>query len=99
MNRLHNIKKSLFESIKVEEILPTLGKARRKGQNGRLGVIGGSIEFTGAPYFSSMAQLCGVNILINQGGDLSYIITTPEASTPIKCYSPDLIVYPYLVQA
>ena len=32
----------------------------RKGNNGRICIIGGSEEYTGAPYYASMAALYGV---------------------------------------
>ncbi|KAF9819125.1 hypothetical protein SFRURICE_000790 [Spodoptera frugiperda] len=60
-----------------------------KGDAGKIGVIGGSIEYTGAPYFSAITSL-------KVGGDLAYVITTESAAYVIKTYSPDLIVYPYL---
>ncbi|PFH33219.1 carbohydrate kinase [Besnoitia besnoiti] len=72
-----------------EYIVPPLDFARHKGQNGRVCVVGGALEFTGAPYFSAMAAL-------QLGMDLAYVITTPEAATPIKTYSPELIVYPIM---
>jgi NAD(P)H-hydrate repair Nnr-like enzyme with NAD(P)H-hydrate dehydratase domain len=52
--------KQMVRSLKIDEIVPQMSNSRRKGQNGRLGVIGGSIEYTGAPYHSSIAQLLGV---------------------------------------
>lgn len=58
-----------------------------KGQNGRVTIIGGSEAYTGAPYFSAMASL-------RMGVDLVQVICKPKASTPIKCYSPELIVRP-----
>ncbi|EPT29323.1 carbohydrate kinase [Toxoplasma gondii ME49] len=69
--------------------IPPLDFSHHKGQNGRICVVGGALEFTGAPYFSAMAAL-------HMGMDLAYIITTPEAAGPIKTYSPELIVYPIL---
>lgn len=32
------------------------------------------------------------------GADLSHVFTTPAAAPTIKCYSPDLIVHPYLAE-
>lgn len=58
-------------------------------QAGRIGVFGGSIEFTGAPYFSSIAAL-------KVGADLSYVFTVKDAAFAIKSYSPELMVLPYL---
>jgi ATP-dependent NAD(P)H-hydrate dehydratase len=60
-----------------------------KGQSGKVGVIGGCLEYTGAPYFAAMTVL-------RLGGDLSHVFCAKSAAIPIKCYSPDLIVHPYL---
>lgn len=56
--------KQIVKSLRIEEIVPQMTNAKRKGQNGKLGVIGGSIEFTGAPFHASIAQLIGV-VMVN----------------------------------
>jgi NAD(P)H-hydrate epimerase len=56
-----------------------------KGDNGRLLVVGGSKEYTGAPALASLAAL-------SAGADLVTIICPDSAAIPIKSYSPDLIV-------
>ncbi|XP_047031456.1 ATP-dependent (S)-NAD(P)H-hydrate dehydratase-like [Helicoverpa zea] len=71
-----------------KSIIPTMAGSV-KGDAGKIGVIGGSIEYTGAPYFSAITSM-------KVGADLAYVITTESAATVIKNYSPDLIVYPYL---
>lgn len=35
-----------------KKIVPQLTDERHKGQSGRIGVFGGSMEYTGAPYFT-----------------------------------------------
>lgn len=72
-----------------KNVIPKLGKEMHKGQNGRVGVVGGSKEYSGAPYFAAMSSL-------RVGADLSYVATTSEASAIIKSYSPELIVLPIL---
>ena len=57
-----------------------------KGQNGKVGVVGGSKEYTGAPYYVGAASL-------KAGADISHIFCTEGASIPIKSYSPELIVH------
>lgn len=37
---------------RAKRVVPVLTNDRHKGQCGRIGVFGGSIEYTGAPYFS-----------------------------------------------
>ncbi|XP_023014234.2 NAD(P)HX dehydratase isoform X1 [Leptinotarsa decemlineata] len=70
-------------------LAPPLTRDRHKGQAGRIGIFGGSIEYTGAPYFSSISAL-------KVGADLSYVFCNKEAATVIKSYSPELIVLPVL---
>lgn len=73
----------------LKEILPKLDKFKHKGMNGRIGVVGGCYEYTGAPYYSAISMLKG-------GGDLAHIFCTESAAIPIKSYSPEIIVHPYL---
>jgi hypothetical protein len=56
---------------------------------GRIGVVGGSVEYTGAPYFSAAASL-------KTGADLVSIYCEASAAPVLKAYSPDLIVHPVL---
>lgn len=74
---------------RVRRILPDLDGNHHKGQHGRIGVIGGSEEYTGAPFFAGISAL-------RVGADLVHIFCAKEAAQPIKSYSPDLIVHPLL---
>lgn len=56
-----------------------------KGARGKIAQIGGSPNFSGAPYFSSQSSL-------EAGADLAYVYCHPAAVVPLKCYSPDLMV-------
>ncbi|KAH0786264.1 ATP-dependent (S)-NAD(P)H-hydrate dehydratase isoform X2 [Histomonas meleagridis] len=69
--------------------LPPLSSSRYKGQAGKIAIIGGCFEYTGAPYFAGAAVL-------RFGGDLSHIFCAKSAATPIKSYAPEQIVHPYL---
>ncbi|KAG9238250.1 Ribokinase-like protein [Amylocarpus encephaloides] len=62
------------------------------GQMGRIAVIGGSEDYTGAPYFSAMASA-------KLGADMSHIICEPLAAQVIKTYSPNLMVHPLMRQS
>lgn len=73
----------------VKSIVPPLTHKKHKGQDGRIGVIGGCQEYTGAPYFAAISAL-------KVGADLSHVFCTKDASTVIKSYSPELIVHPVL---
>ena len=44
-------------------LIPNLTKNRSKGDNCKLGVIGGNENYTGAPYFCSMAAFHSVILL------------------------------------
>ena len=69
--------------------VPPLHPARYKGQAGRVAIIGGCAEYTGAPFFAAMAAL-------RTGADLAHVFCTPGAAPVIKSYAPDLIVHPAL---
>lgn len=73
----------------VARLVPDLAPAKYKGQAGKIAVVGGCREYTGAPFFAAMAAL-------KIGADLSHVFCTDGAATVIKCYSPELIVHPYL---
>ncbi|XP_029460561.1 ATP-dependent (S)-NAD(P)H-hydrate dehydratase isoform X2 [Rhinatrema bivittatum] len=73
----------------VRNVIPPLTAKKHKGQDGRIGVIGGCQEYTGAPYFAAISAL-------KVGADLSHVFCTKDAAAAIKSYSPELIVHPVL---
>lgn len=73
----------------VCSVIPPLCSERHKGQAGRVGIVGGSAEYTGAPYFAAMTAL-------RTGADMAHVFCSPSAATAIKAYSPELIVHPTL---
>lgn len=74
-----------------KKVIPPLLFDAHKGEAGRIGVVGGSEEYTGAPIFASMAAF-------RTGADLVHVFCTSSAAIPIKSFSPDLIVHPILVR-
>ncbi|TVU25814.1 hypothetical protein EJB05_28324 [Eragrostis curvula] len=76
----------------IRRITPPLDRARHKGQAGKIAVIGGCREYTGAPYFAAISAL-------KVGADLSHVFCTKDAATVIKSYSPELIVHPILEES
>ncbi|KAL2019796.1 hypothetical protein VTK56DRAFT_9147 [Thermocarpiscus australiensis] len=74
---------------RVRQMIPPMLEKFHKGQLGRVAVIGGSEDYTGAPYFSAMASA-------RLGCDMSHVICTPSAATVIKSYSPNLMVHPLM---
>ncbi|KAL3056406.1 hypothetical protein OYC64_018986 [Pagothenia borchgrevinki] len=73
----------------VKSIVPPLTSKKHKGQDGRIGIIGGCQDYTGAPYFAAISAL-------KVGADLSHVFCTKDAATVIKSFSPELIVHPVL---
>ncbi|XP_020254717.1 ATP-dependent (S)-NAD(P)H-hydrate dehydratase isoform X1 [Asparagus officinalis] len=76
----------------IRKITPVLDPRRHKGQAGKIAVIGGCREYTGAPYFAAISAL-------KIGADLSHVFCTKDASPVIKGYSPELIVHPVLEES
>lgn len=58
-----------------------------KGENGVVGIVGGSRIFHGAPYFSSIAAL-------RTGADLTYLAVPNLIATPLRSLAPELIIFP-----
>lgn len=81
------IPRAILDQIK--HLIPPLNGSLHKGQSGRVGVLGGALDYTGAPFFAAMSAL-------RIGADLSHVICSPTAAGAIKAYSPDLIVHPIL---
>ncbi|KAJ3160188.1 hypothetical protein HDU86_001024 [Geranomyces michiganensis] len=73
----------------VKKIIPPLSGALHKGQAGRIGVVGGSEDYTGAPYFAAISAL-------KIGADLCHVFCERNAGVVVKSYSPELMVHPYL---
>ncbi|KAH8833265.1 Ribokinase-like protein [Flagelloscypha sp. PMI_526] len=79
------------ESLKlqIKKLIPPLNGTLHKGQSGRVAVLGGAQDYSGAPFFAAIAAQ-------RVGADLSHVICSPTAAGSIKSYSPDLIVHPIL---
>ncbi len=68
--------------------LKNRGSWSKKGDNGRILVIGGDEKYSGAPALAAMAA-------IQSGVDLVSILTPQKISSAIRSYSPEFIVYDY----
>ncbi|KAJ5569767.1 YjeF C-terminal domain carbohydrate kinase-like protein [Penicillium hispanicum] len=77
---------------KVRKIVPPMLEKFHKGQLGRVAVIGGCADYTGAPYFSAIASA-------KLGCDMSHVLCERSAAPVIKGYSPNLMVHPLLPSA
>ncbi|XP_054430373.1 ATP-dependent (S)-NAD(P)H-hydrate dehydratase isoform X2 [Pteronotus mesoamericanus] len=89
LHKAHSIKDMDNTFQLVRNIIPPLATKKHKGQDGRIGIVGGCQEYTGAPYFAAISAL-------KVGADLSHVFCTREAAPVIKSYSPELIVHPVL---
>nr|KAF6460749.1 NAD(P)HX dehydratase [Molossus molossus] len=89
LHKEHSIKDMENTFQLVRNIVPPLTTKKHKGQDGRIGIVGGCQEYTGAPYFAAISAL-------KVGADLSHVFCTREAAPVIKSYSPELIVHPVL---
>lgn len=77
-----------YKGFITEHIIPPLVASAYKGQMGRIGIVGGSPDYTGAPYYAAESAL-------KFGADLSFVFCAKEAAIPIKSYSPELMVTPF----
>ncbi|KAF4025824.1 hypothetical protein G4228_017665 [Cervus hanglu yarkandensis] len=89
LHKAHSVKDMENTLQLVRNVVPSLTTKKHKGQDGRIGVVGGCREYTGAPYFAAISAL-------KVGADLSHVFCTQEAAPVIKSYSPELIVHPVL---
>ncbi|XP_066475059.1 ATP-dependent (S)-NAD(P)H-hydrate dehydratase isoform X1 [Tiliqua scincoides] len=89
VHKTHSVKEmeNIFQLVR--NVIPPLTAKKHKGQDGRIGIVGGCQEYTGAPYFAAISAL-------KMGADLSHVFCTKDAATVIKSYSPELIVHPVL---
>ena len=71
-----------------DSIIPAFGD-NRKGSHGRVVIIGGSFEYSGAPYYAGISAL-------KTGADLAIVLCARSAGSAIKAYSPELIVHAIL---
>lgn len=74
---------------RARQCVPVLTNNLHKGQAGRIGIFGGSADYTGAPYFAAISAL-------KVGADLVHVFCCSGAAIPIKSYSPELMVHPVL---
>lgn len=73
------------KSVALPQCILPLSFDSHKGSSGRIGVLGGSAQYTGAPFYAAMASL-------QAGADLAHVFCAQEASLAIKSYSPELMV-------
>src|SRR5215467_4028014 len=77
----------ILQSFIVRRFIPARKASSRKGENGRVLVIGGSYLYHGAPILSSIAAL-------RSGADLVYTCVPKINVVSTRAFSPNLIVFP-----
>ena len=73
--------------ILLKNVLQARSEDSHKGDNGVVGVVGGSRIFHGAPYFASMSAL-------RTGADLVYLAVPKLIASSMRSLAPELIVFP-----
>ncbi len=63
---------------------PLDGRSYR-GQHGRIGIVGGSADYIGAPYYAAVGAL-------RAGADLVTTFCPPDVDLPLKSLTPDIMV-------
>ena len=81
------MKYELLTENLIKEFIPARQKTSRKGENGKVLVVGGSYMYHGAPILSSLASL-------RTGSDLVYTAVPKNNVQATRSASPDLIVIP-----
>lgn len=62
-SRSYSIMEKSFAIESAKSCIPPLDNKNHKGQAGRIGIVGGSLEYTGAPYFAGISALKVSNVL------------------------------------
>ncbi|XP_073877518.1 ATP-dependent (S)-NAD(P)H-hydrate dehydratase isoform X14 [Macaca fascicularis] len=109
LRKVHSIKDMENTLQLVRNIIPPLSSTKHKGQDGRIGVVGGCQEsLRSAPYLehSRCRETAGITYTgapyfaaisaLKVGADLSHVFCASAAAPVIKAYSPELIVHPVL---
>ena len=72
----------------VRAHLQKRSSSSRKGENGRVLVLGGSVFYAGAPALAGLGAL-------RAGADLAFVLAPDAVASSVSCFSPDLIVWRY----
>ncbi len=76
-----------IQPVLIKKFLPPRRPDSRKGQNGKVLVVGGSYMYHGAPVLASLSAL-------KSGVDLVYTAVPKILASPVRAISPNLIVIP-----
>jgi hypothetical protein len=74
---------------KLRRLFPTLSYRARKGQSGKICVIGGSARYAGAPYYAAISALKTVRVNnhpANLGGHISCAVSDDDPTNNALSY-------------
>ena len=71
----------------IKDLIIPRNSSSHKGENGAIGIIGGSRLYHGAPLLSALGAL-------RSGSDLAYLFVPEVIANPIRAAAPDIVVYP-----
>ena len=77
----------IIDEAYIKELIIPRNSSSHKGENGTIGIIGGSRLYHGAPLLSALGAL-------RSGSDLTYLFVPEVIANPIRAAAPDIIVYP-----
>uniref|UniRef100_A0A8C8SQG8 ATP-dependent NAD(P)H-hydrate dehydratase n=1 Tax=Pelusios castaneus TaxID=367368 RepID=A0A8C8SQG8_9SAUR len=96
LHKTHSIKdmENIFQLVR--NVIPPLTAKKHKGQDGRIGIVGGCQEYTGAPYFAAISALKVVCVFqyeclkVNTLYLFSLLSDTPNAVHEVEKWLPRL---------
>ena len=77
----------IIDEAYIKDLMIPRNSSSHKGENGTIGIIGGSRLYHGAPLLSALGAL-------RSGSDLAYLFVPEVIANPIRATAPDIIVYP-----
>ena len=77
----------IIDEAYIKDLMIPRNSSSHKGENGTIGIIGGSRLYHGAPLLSALGAL-------RSGSDLAYLFVPEVIANPIRASVPDIIVYP-----
>ena len=77
----------IIDEAYIKDLIIPRNSSSHKGENGTIGVVGGSKLYHGAPLLSALGAL-------RSGSDLTYLFVPQVIVNPIRAAAPDIIVYP-----
>ena len=87
MYPIHSEVNMIIDEAYIKNLIIPRNSSSHKGENGTIGIIGGSRLYHGAPLLSALGAL-------RSGSDLAYLFVPEVIANPIRATAPDIIVYP-----